>query len=37
MKLWAFLIELDRKEYLKEIYALKQLFGWFDCELNASV
>ena len=37
MKLCAFLMELDRKEYLKEIHALKQLFGWFDYELNASV
>ena len=32
-----FLSELDRKEYLKEIHALKQLFGWFNYELNATV
>ena len=32
-----FLSELDRKEYLKEIHALKQLFGWFNYELKASV
>ena len=32
-----FLAELNSKDYLKEIHALKQLFGWFNYELKASV
>ena len=37
MKLLAFWTELYKKEHMKEIHALKQLFGLFNYELDASV